>query len=111
MASPDTLNFARLLAPLPGPNPTGVDLRADLSPGSVYYALRDARFAKLLAETAWGAAPDWRPILRQGVAVLTVQAKDLEIVSYVIEALARLYGFAGLRDGFRLARELIVRYG
>jgi type VI secretion system protein ImpA len=116
MASPEVLDFAKLLAPIPGDDPAGTDLRADVTPGSAYYAVRDVRFAnraaerQLLAEPDSTAAPDWRPVLQRGLAVLTERAKDLEIATYVIEALVRLHGFAGLRDGFRLARELIERF-
>src|SRR5262249_51890370 len=41
---------------------------------------------------------------------LATKAKDLEIAAYVLEALVRRHGFAGLRDGFRLARELVERF-
>src|SRR5262249_38872694 len=41
---------------------------------------------------------------------LSEKTKDLEITAYMIEALVRLNGFGGLRDGFRLARELCERY-
>jgi type VI secretion system protein ImpA len=116
MASPDLLDFEKLLAPIPGDNPAGMDPRAVGSPGSDYHAVRDARLAnraaerRLLADPADGTAPDWRPVLQRGTAVLAERAKDLEATAYVIEALVRLHGFAGLRDGFRLARELVERY-
>jgi type VI secretion system protein ImpA len=45
-----------------------------------------------------------------GELALSEQTKDLEITTYLIEALLRLEGFAGLRDGFRLARELTEKY-
>jgi type VI secretion system protein ImpA len=48
--------------------------------------------------------------LREGTKVLSQRSKDLEITAYVIEALTRLHGFAGLRDGFRLARELVAQF-
>ena len=32
------------------------------------------------------------------------QSKDLEVCAYLIEALVRMHGFAGMRDGYRLAR-------
>jgi type VI secretion system protein ImpA len=102
--------------PLPGDKPAGVNLREDVTPTSVYHAVRDARSAnraaerQLLAGVSDGPPPDWRPVLQRGTAVLAQNAKDLEIAAYVIEALVRLHGFAGLRDGFRLARELAERF-
>jgi type VI secretion system protein ImpA len=117
MASPPVLDFAKLLAPIAGETTTGVNLRADLSAGSVYYALKDARTAARAAERQVvldgeepAARADWRPVLRQGMAALADQTKDLEITAYLIEALVRLHGFAGLRDGFRLARELVEQF-
>src|SRR5262249_38729729 len=101
--------------PVPGENPAGVDLRADTGPGSAYHAVRDARFANRAAERQMLAdpaatPPDWKPVLRGGAALLAEKSKDLEITAYVIEALVRLHGFAGLRAGFRLARELVERF-
>jgi type VI secretion system protein ImpA len=119
MASPEVLNFTKLLAPIPGEKPVGADLRKDISPTSPYYKVRDARKAAREAErriaTAQDAAdnrdpPDWKPVLEHGTAILTEKTKDLEIAAYVIESLARLKGFPGLRDGFRLTRELIEKY-
>jgi type VI secretion system protein ImpA len=118
MASPETLDFNKLLAPLAGDKPTGVDLRADHSPQSVYYLIKDARGKARLAErqlllgeeVAAENQPDWRPVLQHGTQALLTKTHDLEITAYVIEALVRRHGFAGLRDGFRLAREYIEQY-
>ena len=42
--------------------------------------------------------------------MLAEHAKDLEVTAYLIEALLRLKGFAGMRDGFRLAREFVEKF-
>jgi type VI secretion system protein ImpA len=116
MASPEVLELNNLLDPIPGSAPTGEDLRADSSPNSLYYQIKDARTAARAAERQAvldgdeSARPDWRPVMRYGEKALAERSKDLEVVAYMIEALARLRGFAGLRDGFRLARELVERY-
>jgi type VI secretion system protein ImpA len=117
MASPEILEFATLLEPIPGDSPTGTDLRADGSPSSPYYAVKDARSTARAAERQMvmdgeesANMPDWRPVMERGLKVLAEKSKDLEITAYVIEALVRLRGFAGLRDGFRLARELVERF-
>jgi type VI secretion system protein ImpA len=117
MSSPEVLEFATLLAPIPGDKPAGVDLRSDPSPTSAYYAIKDARNAARAAERQLvldGEEPtapaDWRPVLQQAKKALAEHTKDLEITAYLIEALVRLHGFAGLRDGFRLARELVEHY-
>src|SRR5262249_30132599 len=117
MASVAVLDLAKLLTPIPGPKPTGIDLRAGPSPTSAYYAIKDARNAAraaerlLVVEGEQPTAPaDWRPVLQLGTKALVEQTKDLEITAYLIEALVRLHGFAGLRDGFRLARGLVENY-
>jgi type VI secretion system protein ImpA len=115
MATPEVLDFTKLLAQIPGEKPTGVDLRADPSPVSDFYVIRDARKTASDAERKLDqgddtVTPDWRPVFDRSTKVLAEKSKDLEIVAYLIEALVRLRGFAGLRDGLRLASELVERY-
>jgi hypothetical protein len=50
MASEDVLPFPELLAPIPGDNRAGSDLRASLAPDSAYRAIRRARDAAGEAE-------------------------------------------------------------
>jgi type VI secretion system protein ImpA len=113
MASKDILQFDALLAPIPGDNPAGIDLRADPNPQSDYYKLKDARFAarakerEMDVEAETADLPEWRTILDLGPKVLATSSKDLEVTAWLIEALLRRHGFAGLRDGFRLARGLV----
>ncbi len=115
MASPDVLDLTKLVAPL-GESGVGEDLRNDVSPNSALYAVRDARTAARTAERQLmmggepTTPPDWRPVLNAGVKLLGERSKDLEVTAYAIEALVRLHGFPGLRDGFRLARELAERF-
>jgi type VI secretion system protein ImpA len=122
MPTADVLAFADLLAVIPGPNPTGVNLRADPSPVSDYQMIREARKAardseRLLQvppdreeERTRIAPPDWGNVLKLGTKILTEKSKDLEVTAYVIESLVRLQRFPGLRDGYRLARELVEKY-
>ncbi len=118
MGSPSVLDFDRLLADIPGDNPAGVDLRLDYSPEAVYRLLKDARAAARAAERAvvWeddtteSQRADWGPISDIAPQVLAEQSKDLEIAAWLVEALVRSDGFAGLRDGFRLVRELAERF-
>jgi type VI secretion system protein ImpA len=94
-----------------------VDLRLDSSPKSLYYRLKDLRSAARAAERradtdgeAQGLAPEWQNILTLGREALTGSSKDLEVTAWLIEALLRAHGFAGLRDGFCLAAGLVERY-
>jgi type VI secretion system protein ImpA len=118
MASSEILDFTRLLEPIVGDNPAGLPLRADFSPSSIYYRIKDARAAARASERSMVfeedrqqvGAPDWKPVLELGCQVLAEQSKDIEIAAWMTESLVRQYGYAGLRDGFRLLRELIERF-
>jgi type VI secretion system protein ImpA len=119
MASEDVLPFSELLAPIPGDNPAGSDLRASLAPDSEYRTLRRIRDAAGEAERQIDRKdpklpdpppPQWEPVVNLAVDVITHKSKDLDVTAYLIEGLVRVHGFAGLRDGFRLARELVEQY-
>jgi type VI secretion system protein ImpA len=117
MPSPEVLDFAVLMAPISEAKPTGDDPRTNSTPSSPYYGVKDARSSARTVERALMVGddpdlpqPDWKPVVDNAVKALTKQAKDLEIVAYMIEGLVRRNGFVGLRDGFRLARELIEKY-
>ena len=119
MGSSQILDFERLLEPIGGDNPAGENLRADGSPTSVYYRIKDARNTARDAErkslfededSPGGELPDWKPVLELGPEIIAERSKDLEIAAWFIEGLVRRDGFAGLRDGFRLARELVERF-
>ena len=119
MATEPILDLAILLAPIPGADPAGNDVRLDDSPSSIYYTIKDARSAareieKAIANRPGGAGeggptPDieWRKIRSQAPKLLSEQAKDFEVAMWLTEALLRLQGFAGLRDGFALAAGLL----
>lgn len=123
MASPDVIDFDALLEPIPGDQAVGNDPRLDTAPYPVYHQIRDMRSKARRAERdalAFGDVEDemllsdassaWQQVQTLSVQVLTGQSKDLEIVSYLTEALLRRQGFAGLRDAFRLARLLAETY-
>lgn len=117
MASKDVLQLDVLLAPIAGDSPAGVDLRIDSDPASNYYKLKDARSSARAKERnietedeAAELLPEWRTILELAPKVLAEQSKDLEVTAWLIESLVRRHGFAGLRDGFRLAQGLVTTF-
>ncbi len=127
MASPDVIDFERLLTPVPGNNSAGPELRAaEGEEQRMYYAVRDARkkagdserrtrMYELLTdvekeqEPGIPEAPNWDAVRKLAVKALE-NSKDLWITAWLIESLTRLHGFAGLRDGYRLAREYCRKY-
>jgi type VI secretion system protein ImpA len=116
MPSAATLNFEALLKPFEAPTASGKDLRADSSPSSLYQLLKEDRKTARQLETriskgdAEVPSPDWRPVAEKATKILGDQSKDLEVCAYLIEALVRMHGLAGMRDGYRLARELVERF-
>ncbi|NOX55948.1 MAG: type VI secretion system protein TssA, partial [Planctomycetes bacterium] len=114
MASDQVLDFERLLNPISEDNPTGDEFRSIDSIG--YYELRRMRDALSHDETAppeLKKARDedsWQKVFHQCETVIAESSKDLHVAAWLIEAAVRLHGFAGLRDGLRLVRELCERY-
>jgi type VI secretion system protein ImpA len=124
MATPPTLDITALLTPVSGDQPAGPELRhaSDRNVAKVYFSVRDARkkaidaerrlrdFASMTDDERRGhpdspEAADWHAVRRYAIEALT-QSKDLWITAWLIEGLTRLHGFAGLRDGVRLAHQL-----
>ena len=116
MPSAATLDFEGLLKPFEGPTASGKDLRPDSSPSSLYQLLKEDRKAARQLETRISKgdtevpSPEWRPVVEKATKILAEQSKDLEVCAYLIEALVRVHGFAGMRDGYRLAGELVERF-
>ncbi|GAA6171776.1 type VI secretion system protein TssA [Colwellia sp. KU-HH00111] len=107
-----------VVLPISDESETGLNPRDDISPTSTYYLLKDIRNAARAKERkaliddddVLAIASDWRPILEKIPYELQHSCKDLEFVAWLIEALCRLHGFAGLALGFTVASELIEQY-
>ncbi|MBY0231392.1 MAG: type VI secretion system protein TssA [Gemmataceae bacterium] len=117
MQTPAVLDFDAILAPIPGDSPAGAYLREEDRTlyDSIRGNARQARSAedRILPEAGsplQAALPEWRTVRDNAVLALSSKTKDLEIAAYLIEALLRLNGPAGLRDGFRVVRELVERW-
>lgn len=107
------IDLDALLAPIDGDSPAGTNLREDASPESSYYALKDARSIARSRERAMDEVeegvllPEWRTILDLAPQVLAEKSKDLEVASWLTEAMVRSSGFIGLAAGFRLIGGLV----
>lgn len=114
----EVLDLAALLAPLEAGGGAGEDLRADESPNALYQRLRDARADARAEERARDSEGDaenvvaegWRVVRRLGSEALAGRSKDFEVASFLVEALVRLDGLAGLTAGARLLAGLLDRY-
>jgi type VI secretion system protein ImpA len=120
MASPPTIDVESLLQPISEEAPCGVSLRDDPTTAQLYYQVKDARQAASAAERAGARGeeegappaqkPDWRLVVQLASDAIRDKSKDLWIAAWLLEGLVRLHGFAGLRDGFQVVRELCHRY-
>jgi type VI secretion system protein ImpA len=114
----DIIDIQALLAPIPGDQPAGMDLREELSPGALYTRLRDARSEARAAERAMEAEeggssntpPQWRTIRELATEAISARSKDLEIAAWLTEALLRSDGLLGLGAGLQLMNGLVEQY-
>jgi type VI secretion system protein ImpA len=121
----ETADLEAILAPVPGDRPTGVDVREDFAPSSIYFRLRDARAdardAERQAESLDGSSAGsggseealqarWRPVATLASTALKTATKDLEIATWLTEALVRISGLGGLTAGAAIIGGLSERY-
>ncbi len=96
------IDIEAILAPIPGDNPAGEDLR--YSP--VYDQIKEARRADdLLDQGDWQRdikTSDWDAVITISVEALTRKTKDLQIAVWLTEALVHLEGFSGLAMGLKI---------
>ena len=124
MTSPSVIEMEALIEPIAGDQPQGVNIREDSAHTATYYEIKDARNAARAAERAPDFDDDdaetdrkqgdisinWKRVLAMAPVIITETSKDLEVLSWYLEALLRLHGFAGLRDGLSLIREIVDRF-
>ena len=100
-----------LLQPIEGDNPSGQDLRYD----KVYDEIREARREDdSLNQGAWQVvdrkAADFPKTISLSTEALKKKTKDLQIATWLTEALLRKEGFAGLAMGLTLIHGLLDKF-
>ncbi|MBV8188063.1 MAG: type VI secretion system protein TssA [Alphaproteobacteria bacterium] len=121
----ESIDLEAILAPIPGERATGTDLREDYSPSSVYFRLRDARADARDAERKSDSPEEgvdtgaglvealqakWQPVANLAIQALTETTKDLEVATWLTEALVRIAGMPGLAAGAAIIGGLSTRY-
>ena len=111
------MEVASLLEAIGDDAAAGDDPRADISPASHYFRLRDARADARAAErqtdsdsTRPGGAENWQLVREHASSILGQVGKDIEVAAWLAEALVRLDGINGLADGVWLMAGLVERY-
>src|SRR5579871_4101115 len=105
-------SIEQLLDPIPVAGmPAGIDMRWTPEWDRLKEArrfddgLETGRWQKRERKTA-----DWNAVQQQASTLLSERTKDLQLAMWLTEANIKLLGFPGLRDGFRVTRELMTRY-
>src|SRR5215831_13999871 len=106
MASSAVVDLSILLAPIAGENPAGESVRYT----GVYDAIQEARREdEALPMGEWQREPktaDWRAVINLCSETIGKRSKDLQVGAWLVEALVKRHGFAGLREGLILLREI-----
>lgn len=109
-SSGQAIDIEALLAPIPGDNPAGQNLQY----AGLHDEIREARREdEDLEQGEWKRdlkAADWPRVIIQATEALTTRTKDLQVAAWLAEALVKTSGFAGLRDGLRVMRELLEQF-
>ena len=97
-----TIDVDAIFAPFPGDNPAGEDMRYL----PLYDEIKEARRADdLLDRGEWNRelkTADWDKVLSLSIDALSHTTKDLQIASWLLEALIREEGFNGLDTGLSI---------
>jgi type VI secretion system protein ImpA len=107
MPKPPLLNVDDFLQPISSENPVGEYLKYERE----YDEIEEHRRADEDSKNrgVWDRKikkAQWDEVFNKGTELLKHRSKDLQIAAWVVEALAHLDGFVGLRDGLKLFRAL-----
>jgi len=101
---------ANLLDPIPGPNPSGENLRY----APLYDKIKEARREEEeVPQGEWRREvkkADYAQVVKLATDALATKTKDLQLAAWLTEALIHREGFAGLRAGLELCRGLIESF-
>ena len=98
-----------LLAPIPGANPCGPNLRHSVEYDKIKKAREPERDSNDLIIPDL-ASVNYPVVLRLTSEALAEKTKDLQIAAWYAEAMFATTGFGGLRDGLDLMRALLEQY-
>ena len=106
----DTALLEALLAPVPGDNPAGRDLRYDPR----YDQVKEARREDLELPPGGLATDrkvaDWPQVVKLSGQLLSAETKDLQLAAWLSEALLKRDGLSGLVTGLESLRSILERY-
>jgi type VI secretion system protein ImpA len=99
-----------LLTPIPGDNPSGVNLRYD----PVTDKIKEARREEIDApQGAWKTAvktADYPQVIKLAGEVIAKRSKDLQLAAWLVDAQVRREGFPQLAPCFNFLRDLLDQF-
>ena len=107
----ELIDIEALLAPIPGENPAGENLQY----AGLYDEVRKERRAdEDFAQGDWRKtdtkSANWNQVVKLTTEAIFTTTKDLQAGAWLTEALVRLHGFVGLREGLKFMRGLHERF-
>src|SRR5579872_1084605 len=94
-----------ILAPIPGANPSGENLRNS----QVYIKITEAR----RQEDDWSGGrkeADYKSVIKLAGDAIATKSKDLQLAAWLTEALLKREGHAGFKSGLELIKGLIENF-
>lgn len=133
MTTPDTFELLDFLKPISQESACGIDIcfckddsngnkvnRIKYTSTDIYYLYQQAiDCERQLPDKELGqddyyffrqSQPKWQIVFAKATQILTNESKDLYVIQIIIQALVRIKGFAGLRDGLHLTYDMIEKY-
>ncbi|MFV0389455.1 MAG: type VI secretion system protein TssA [Pyrinomonadaceae bacterium] len=110
LSKPAVIDFDALLKPISDDSPAGESVRYS----GVYDEINEARREDdPMAIGDVGASlktADYNKVIEISIAALENKTKDLQLAAWLTDALVRVYGFVGLRDGLKLLSDLQTNF-
>jgi type VI secretion system protein ImpA len=96
-----------LLAPIPGENPSGADLRYDARVDPIKDARREDPYHEDPSQRKYA---DWQLVISGLTPLLTKETKDLQFMAWLAEALVRKQGYGGLATGLSALHGVLAQF-
>lgn len=107
----ELIDIEALLTPIPGDNPAGENLQYA---GLFDEVRKERRADEDIAQGEWRKtdtkSANWNQVINLTTEAISNSTKDLQVAAWLTEALVKLHGFDGLRDGLKFVRGLHERF-
>jgi type VI secretion system protein ImpA len=103
------IDLQAVLAPISDAEPSGPDLGYDPSFAVLERAAQGKPQQQIGTTVVPGEDPDWKAVQKQATALLA-KTRDLRVAIYLVRAMVRTGGWAGLQEGLALIQGLVEKY-